>query len=84
MMTQSRLPMRFMKASVVGLLILSGSAPIERAKRNPFDEAPDRLVLLPKGRMAFIELKAPGKKTKNFTEKTNETVISFRVFPLCS
>lgn len=27
-----------------------------------FDGVPDRLVLLPKGRMAFIELKAPGKK----------------------
>ena len=29
-----------------------------------FDGVPDRLVLLPKGRMAFIELKAPGKKPR--------------------
>ena len=27
-----------------------------------FDGAPDRLVLLPFGRIAFIELKVPGKK----------------------
>ena len=26
-----------------------------------FDGAPDRLVLLPSGKIAFIELKAPGK-----------------------
>lgn len=29
-----------------------------------FDGVPDRLVLLPYGRMAFIELKAPGKKPR--------------------
>lgn len=27
-----------------------------------FDGMPDRLVLLPDGKMAFIEVKAPGKK----------------------
>lgn len=29
-----------------------------------FDGVPDRLVLLPLGRMAFIELKAPGRKPR--------------------
>ncbi len=29
-----------------------------------FDGVPDRLVLLPNGKMAFIELKAPGKKLR--------------------
>lgn len=29
-----------------------------------FDGVPDRLVLLPKGRIAFIELKASGKKPR--------------------
>lgn len=29
-----------------------------------FDEMPDRLVLLPDGRMAFAEIKAPGKKPR--------------------
>jgi len=29
-----------------------------------FDGVPDRLVLLPNGKMAFVELKAPGKKLR--------------------
>jgi len=29
-----------------------------------FDGMPDRLVLLPDGRMGFVELKAPGKKPR--------------------
>ncbi len=29
-----------------------------------FDGVPDRIVLLPMGRIAFIELKAPGKKMR--------------------
>ncbi len=29
---------------------------------------PDRLVLLPKGRMGFVELKAPGKKPRLLQE----------------
>jgi hypothetical protein len=29
-----------------------------------FDGMPDRLVLLPNGKMAFVELKAPGKKPR--------------------
>ncbi len=29
-----------------------------------FDGVPDRLVLLPGGKIAFIELKAPGKKMR--------------------
>lgn len=29
-----------------------------------FDGVPDRLILLPKGRIAFIELKAEGKKLR--------------------
>ena len=29
-----------------------------------FDGMPDRLVLLPSGRMGFVELKAPGKKPR--------------------
>lgn len=34
---------------------------------------PDRLVLLPGGKCAFVELKAPGKKTEAITDKKNET-----------
>ena len=29
-----------------------------------FDGMPDRIVLLPKGRMAFVEVKAPGEKPR--------------------
>lgn len=29
-----------------------------------YDGVPDRLVLLPKGRLAFVELKSPGKKPR--------------------
>ncbi len=29
-----------------------------------YDGMPDRLVLLPKGRMGFVEVKAPGKKPR--------------------
>lgn len=29
--------------------------------KSRFDGVPDRLVLLPKGRIAFVEMKAPGK-----------------------
>lgn len=29
-----------------------------------FDGMPDRLILLPKGRIAFVEVKAPGKKPR--------------------
>lgn len=34
-----------------------------------FDGMPDRLALLAKGRMAFIEVKAPGKKLRPLQEK---------------
>lgn len=33
-----------------------------------FDGMPDRLILLPGGRMAFVELKAPGKKPRPLQE----------------
>ena len=34
-----------------------------------FDGVPDRLVLLPGGKCAFVELKAPGKKLRPLKEK---------------
>ncbi|MBQ8195427.1 MAG: VRR-NUC domain-containing protein, partial [Oscillospiraceae bacterium] len=34
-----------------------------------FDGVPDRLVLLPEGRLAFVELKAEGKKLRPLQEK---------------
>ena len=37
-----------------------------------FDGMPDRIVLLPGGRIAFVELKAPGKKPRALQVKRME------------
>lgn len=43
---------------------------------------PDRLVLMPNGRMAFIELKAPGKTPRalQLKRKRQLEVLGFRVY----
>ena len=41
---------------------MGGIAP--KITASGFDGMPDRLVLLPRGRMGFVELKAPGKKPR--------------------
>lgn len=43
---------------------------------------PDRLVLLPKGKMCFIELKAPGKKLRPIQIKRKEQLegLGFQVY----
>lgn len=38
--------------------------------------APDRLVLFPKGRMSFVELKAPGKAARPLQRKRHERLRS--------
>ena len=45
---------------------------------------PDRLVLLPNGRLGFIELKAPGKKLRALQEKRKRQLeaLGFLVFCL--
>lgn len=47
-----------------------------------FDGAPDRLILLPHGKLAFIELKAPGKKMRPLQEKRKRQLeaLGFLVF----
>lgn len=47
-----------------------------------FDGMPDRIVLLPHGRLAFIELKAPGKKLRPLQEKRKRQLeaLGFSVF----
>ena len=44
--------------------------------------APDRLALLPRGRMAFVELKAPGKTPRPLQRRRREQLerLGFRVF----
>ena len=46
------------------------------------DGVPDRLVLLPGGHMAFVELKAPGKKLRPLQERRKEQLegLGFRVY----
>ena len=47
---------------VVAVKNMGGIAP--KFVSPGFDGVPDRIVLLPVGRIAFIELKAPGKKMR--------------------
>ena len=47
-----------------------------------YDGMPDRLVLLTDGRLAFVELKAPGKKLRPLQEKRKRQLeaLGFSVF----
>lgn len=47
-----------------------------------FDGVPDRIVLFPKGKMAFIEMKAPGKTMRPLQIKVKERLerLDFRVY----
>lgn len=46
------------------------------------DGVPDRLILFPGGKVAFAELKAPGKKIRPLQEKRKRTLegLGFRVY----
>lgn len=47
-----------------------------------FDGMPDRIVLMPDGKMAFVELKAPGCKLRplQLRRKAQLEALGFRVF----
>lgn len=49
-----------------------------------FDGMPDRLLLLPHGRFAFVEVKAPGQKPRPLQETRHEMLrrLGFRVYVL--
>lgn len=51
-----------------------------------FDGMPDRLILLPGGKIAFAELKAPGKKPRPLQFARHKTLmkLGFRVFVIDS
>ena len=51
-----------------------------------FDGMPDRIVLMPKGRMGFVEVKAPGKKPRPLQTARHKllTRLGFRVYVLDS
>ena len=46
------------------------------------DGVPDRIVLLPGGRMAFVEVKAPGKNVRPLQARRREQLegLGFRVY----
>ena len=46
------------------------------------DGVPDRIILLPEGKIAFAELKAPGKKPRPLQErrKAQLEMLGFKVF----
>ena len=47
-----------------------------------FDGMPDRLILLPNGKMGFAELKAPGKKPRALQEARHRLLrrLGFKVY----
>ena len=49
-----------------------------------FAGMPDRLILLPDGKMAFVEVKAPGQKPRPLQEKRHAMLrkLGFKVFVL--
>lgn len=49
-----------------------------------YDGMPDRLVLLPGGHVAFVEVKAPGKKPRPLQEARHRILrrLGFRVYVL--
>lgn len=49
-----------------------------------FDGMPDRIVLLPDGRMGFVEVKAPGKRARPLQGSRHELLrsLGFRVYVL--
>lgn len=51
-----------------------------------FDGMPDRIVLLPGGYMAFVEVKAPGKKPRTLQTSRHALLrrLGFRVYVLDS
>ena len=48
-----------------------------------FDGVPDRLVLLPEGRLAFVELKAEGKKLRPLQEKRKRQLEALGISVFC-
>lgn len=51
-----------------------------------FDGMPDRIVLLPGGRMAFVEVKAPGERPRPLQVSRHELLrsLGYRVYVLDS
>jgi len=68
------------KALVAKVKAMGGIAP--KFTSPGFDGMPDRLVLLPRGKMAFVELKAPGRKPRALQEARHRLLqrLGFKVY----
>ena len=69
---------------VKAVRIMGGLAP--KFISPGFDGVPDRLVLLPKGKIAFVELKAPGKTLRplQMRRKKQMETLGFTVYRIDS
>lgn len=69
---------------VKSIRLMGGLAP--KFVSPGLDGVPDRLLLLPDGRMAFAELKAPGKQLRplQIRRKRQLETLGFRVFVIDS
>lgn len=65
---------------VKAIRLMDGLAP--KFVSPGFDGVPDRLLLLPNSRMAFAELKAPGKQLRPLQKRRKRQLeaLGFRVF----
>ncbi len=73
---ENKLAMEVKKAGGIALKFVSPS----------FDGMPDRLVLIPDGRVAFVELKAPGKTPRPLQLARHRLLrsLGFRVYVIDS
>ena len=69
------------EAKLVKAVKCMGGIALKISSTN-YDGMPDRLVLLTDGKLAFIELKAPGKKLRPLQEKRKRQLeaLGFLVF----
>ena len=69
------------EAKLVKAAKIMGGIALKISSAN-YDGMPDRLVLLTDGKLAFIELKAPGKKLRPLQEKRKRQLeaLGFLVF----
>ena len=70
------------KKLVIAIKDMGGIAP--KFMSPGFDGMPDRIVLLPGGRMGFIEVKAPGKVPRPLQEARHRMLrrLGFKVYLL--
>lgn len=70
------------KKLVIAIKDMGGIAP--KFMSPGFDGMPDRIVLLPGGRMGFVEVKAPGKVPRPLQEARHRILrkLGFKVYVL--